>query len=266
MTDSLSQQVKQRALDVGFAAVGITHPVNLEKLPHGWVGQVRKLSRPDEEFSPVKSIIVLAFHVWDRIFNLNVTAPSSILTGPESPSDPFRGYFLGYEIMKNKAWKIIHFLQSKGFEAIYSVGIPLKPLAVQCGLGWQGKNTLLITPQYGPRVNLIAILTSAELTPDTPFQKNLCGDCEKCLNACPAKALSAYKCQINRCIVYSLECPIAPEVPEDVRSLDKRLTPRPTPHSYLECSTCMDVCPYGKSPKTSGLWKGLNYLLKPLVI
>jgi epoxyqueuosine reductase len=251
MTESLTYRIKHLAKDVGFAAVGITHPDKLENLPHGWVGQVRKLQSPDEEFPTVKSIIILAFHIWDKIFNLNVTAPSSVRNSSESPFDPFEGYFLSYEVMKNKAWKIITFLQSEGYEAIYSVGIPLKPIAVQCGLGWQGKNTLLITPTHGPRVNLIAILTDAELAPDMPFQEDLCRDCEKCLKACPTKALSPYKCTPTRCMVYSLECPDAPEVPEDVRRLEAKLTPRPTPQSYLECSICMNVCPYGKPPKNS---------------
>lgn len=264
---TLTEQVKQLAHDVGFAAVGITHPDKLENLPHGWIGQVRLLQRPDEELPSVRSIIIMAFHLWDQIFNLNVIAPRSVHLGEGSSVDPFHGYFLTYEIMKNKAWRIIDFLQQNGFEAKYSVGIPLKPIAVQCGLGWQGKNTLLITPQHGPRVNLIAVLTNAELKADKPFLDDLCGDCTKCVEACPAQALSAYKCQINHCIVYSLECPDSPEVPQDVRHLEERLTPRPSSHSYLECSICMDVCPFGKPvPKRAGPVKMQKAPLKSFVL
>ncbi len=264
---TLTEQVKQLAHDVGFAAVGITHPDKLENLPHGWIGQVRLLQRPDEELPSVRSIIIMAFHLWDQIFNLNVIAPRSVHLGEGSSVDPFHGYFLTYEIMKNKAWRIIDFLQQNGFEAKYSVGIPLKPIAVQCGLGWQGKNTLLITPQHGPRVNLIAVLTNAELKADKPFLDDLCGDCTKCVEACPAQALSAYKCQINHCIVYSLECPDTPEVPQDVRHLEERLTPRPSSHSYLECSICMDVCPFGEPvPKRAGPVKKQKAPLKSFVL
>lgn len=247
MSELLENQVKQLAYDAGFTAVGITHSDKLENLPHGWVGQVRKLQRPDEEFPAVKSIIIMAFHVWDKIFHLNVTAPSNIHTKPKSEFDPFEGYFPTYEIMKNKAWKVINFLRSKGYDAIYSIGIPLKPIAIACGLGWQGKNTLLITPELGPRVNLIALLTDADLVPDTPYPKNQCGKCEKCLKACPAKALTPYRCEITRCMVYSLECPNDPKVPQETRQLEAKLTQRPTRHTYIECSICMDVCPYGKS-------------------
>jgi epoxyqueuosine reductase len=266
---SLTHIVKEGALEAGFAAVGIANPDTLENLPHGWVGHVRNLQYPNEVLPTVKSVIILAFHVWDKIFHLNVTAPSSVSMVPSSPFDPFHGYFLTNEIMKNKASKIIGLLQREGYDAVHSVGIALKTIAVQCGLGWQGKNTLLITPSHGPRVNLIAILTDAELEPDLPLAENLCGECERCLKACPAKALSAYKCSIHRCIVYSLECPADPEVPSDVRQLEEKLTPRPTRHSYLECSICMDVCPYGKAKKstsTEACSNNLDCYFRPVVV
>ncbi len=245
VTSTLTSNVKQIALDAGFVAVGITIPDRLENLPHGWVGQARRLQPPEEEFPPVNSIIVMAFYVWDEIFNINIRAPNGIDSGNSSSFDSFEGYFISYEVMKNKAWKVIQYLESQGHNAIYSAGIPLKPIAVQCGLGWQGKSTLLVTPHHGPRVNLIAILTDAELDCDEPFQEDLCKDCMKCVKACPAQALAPYECNIFRCIVYALECPDDPEVPEKVRKIEQRLTARPTVHSYIECSRCMDVCPYG---------------------
>ena len=251
VTSTLTSNVKQIALDAGFVSVGITRPDRLEKLPNGWVGQVRRLQSPEEEFPPVNSIIVMAFYLWDEIFNTNVIAPNHIDSGNSSSSDPFEGYFFGYEVMKNKACKVIKYLESQGYNAIYSVGIPLKPIAVQCGLGWQGKSTLLVTPHHGPRVNLIAVLTDAELDYDEPFQEDLCKDCMKCVKACPANALTPYECNIFRCIVYALECSDDPEVSEKVRKLEQRLTPRPTAHSYIECSRCMDVCPYGNPSRES---------------
>lgn len=269
MSNSLSKQVKQKALSAGFVAVGITHPTKLKGLPHGWIGKVRQLRTPEEEFPAVKSVIVLAFYIWDKVFNLDITVPNGVDSAPASVVDPFKGYFLSYEIMKNKAWEVINFLRAEGFESVFSIGIPLKPIAVECGLGWQGKNTLLVTPQYGPRINLIAILTDAQLDADNPFASNLCGDCEKCLRACPTKALSPYECEITRCIVYSLECPDAPEVTDEVREVEQRLTYRPTPHSYIECSRCMDVCPYGKASKTAveaSVSKKIELIIKPLVI
>ncbi|MFW9831456.1 MAG: epoxyqueuosine reductase [Candidatus Thorarchaeota archaeon] len=269
MSQQLTQLVKQKALDVGFVSVGITSPNRLVDLPHGWVGQVRQLKTPEEEFSAVKSIIVLAIHLWDKIFHLNVIPSKTDEPKSASRVSSQQVYFFGSEIMKNKAWEIIQLLRTQGYTAIHSKGIPLKSVAVQCGLGWQGKSTLLITPTYGPRVYLIAVLTDAELEYDHPFEQNLCGACDKCLKACPANALSAYQCEIHRCIVYALECPKAPEIPDKTQTLERQLTLRPTPHSYIECSMCMDVCPHGKPAKTtadSPTNTEAQYFLKPLVV
>lgn len=238
MIKKLTQDLKQKVIDLGFVSVGITHPDMLRDLPHGWVGELIELHSPKEELPSVQSVMVMAFQIWDKTFFLNTV----------SPINPTEEYFFSYEVMKNKAWNIVSLLQNRGFEALWSVRIPLKPTAVQCGIGCQGKNTLLITPTHGPRINLIAILTNAELEIDQPYVNNLCGDCDKCLMACPTKALDPYRCNITRCMVYSLECPSSPDVPDDVKTLEKRLTQRPTKHSYIECSTCMQVCPIGKPP------------------
>jgi len=63
-----------------------------------------------------------------------------------------------------------------------------KALAKAAGLGWIGKCTLLITPNFGPRICLISILTDIPLVPGRP-EKNKCGDCRECIKACPMNAL-----------------------------------------------------------------------------
>jgi epoxyqueuosine reductase len=153
---------------------------------------------------------------------------------------------LYYEVLKDKAWMVVDYLAKKGFESVYSLGIPLKTSAVRCGLGCQGKNTLLITPNYGPRVRLISVLTSAELDVDEPFKENICGDCERCVVACPTKALEPYRLKINRCMTYSAENPRAEDVVEDVKEKERRLIQRPSLCSYVECSICLEACPIGK--------------------
>jgi epoxyqueuosine reductase len=156
---------------------------------------------------------------------------------------------LYYEVLKNKAWMIVDFLNRRGFESKWTLSVPLKTSAVKCGLGCQGKNTLLITPKYGPRVRLIAVLTTAELDADEPFKEDFCRDCQKCVDACPTKALEPYKLKINRCMTYSAENAAAKDVSEDVKELERKLVPRPTSKSYIECTICMDACPIGKKAK-----------------
>jgi len=105
----------------------------------------------------------------------------------------------------------------------------------------------LVTPTYGPRVRLISVLTTAELDIDEPYREDLCKNCEKCILACPAKAIEPYKLRANKCMVYASENPRSKHVSDQTRELEKRLVKRPTPNSYVECTTCLDVCPIGKA-------------------
>ena len=243
---SLTENLKQLAHDVGFASIGITSQDFLEDLPYGPVGKVTTLRLPIEEFPQVKSVILLAFYTWDSIFSLSVDSPEWRGYGLHSPEEEFESYYLSYEIMKIKAWEIIDFLRRAGYDSKYSLRIPLKTASIKCGLGCQGKNTLLVTPDYGPRVSLISILTSAELEIDKPFESDLCGDCNLCVTACPTKALQPYSIAIEKCMTYSAETPCSSDVSQHVREIEKKLVSRPTKNSYIECDRCMMVCPIGK--------------------
>ena len=68
--------------------------------------------------------------------------------------------------------------------------LQFKPLAFLAGLGWMGKNNLLIHPEFGPRVVLGVVLTNARVEkPDRPILEDGCGDCDICLHVCPVGAL-----------------------------------------------------------------------------
>ncbi len=243
---SLTENLKLLAQEIGFASVGISKPEMLEDLPYGSVGKVTTLKSPVQELPEVKSVILLVFHTWDKIFSLSVDSPEWRGYGLHAPEETFESYYLPYEIMKNKAWEIVDFLRREGYEARYSLRIPMKTAAIKCGLGCQGKSTLLVTQNHGPRVSLISILTSAELEIDEPFEANLCGDCSLCITACPTKALEPYKITIEKCMTYSAESPCSSDVSSHVREMEKKLVPRPTKNSYIECARCMEVCPIGK--------------------
>jgi epoxyqueuosine reductase len=246
---ALTQDLKLKVMQVGFVSVGISNPSQLRGLPYGWVGKVSNLRSPEELLPTVKSVILMGFNAWDRAFNLAVDSPDWKGYGMHTPDQLLERYQFYYEIMENKAWRIVDYLGKRGFESLPSFGIPLKTAAVKCGLGCQGKNTLLVTPGYGPRVRLISVLTTAELDIDEPYKEDLCGDCENCVVACPTKALEPYKLKINRCMTYSAESPNSSDVTDDVRKLERRLIEKPTQHSYIECTICIDVCPIGKQHK-----------------
>jgi len=68
--------------------------------------------------------------------------------------------------------------------------ISFKYAAKRGGLGVFGKSGLIITPQYGPLIHILPILTDAPLEPDKPLDVNLCGDCTLCIDLCPGKAIT----------------------------------------------------------------------------
>jgi len=242
----LEEQIKKQATKAGFVCVGITSPEMLSGLPHGWVGDVIRLRSPKEEMKNANSVILLGYYAWDRAFNLAVDSNYLVDRKHLTPEVSPERFQLYYEVLKNKAWKIVEYLIKKGHDAHLSLSIPLKTSAVKCGIGSQGKNTLLITPKYGPRIRLIAVLTTAILSIDEEFKGNLCGDCEKCISACPTKALEPYKIKLKRCLAYAAEQPEFKKVPEDVRKFEQKLTQRPTTNSYVECTSCLEACPIGR--------------------
>jgi ferredoxin len=237
-------------MELGFVSVGISNPEALRGLHYGWVGKITNLRPPEVQFPAVKSVILMALHAWDnKAFSFAIDPPDWLGYGMHPPEQQFESYYFCTEIMMNKAWLMVEYLRKRGFESIIAAGLPLKTAAVKCGLGCQGKNTLLITPQFGPRVRLISVLTTAQLDVDESFKEDLCGTCEKCLAACPTKALEPRRLNITRCMTYSVESPHSNDVSDDVRRLEKQYVKKPTPSSYMECTICADVCPIGNTKK-----------------
>ncbi len=241
-----SDSIKKMALEQGFVAAGITSANNLGGLPYGWVADVKELKRPEEELPEVKSVIMLVLHAWDKVFGLQIDSPRWKGYGFHSPNENIEGYYMSYMVSISKAWPIVSYLREKGYKAQLSTTIPLKTTGKACGLGQSGKNTLLVNPEYGPRLGLMAILTSAKLEVDAPFTDDWCGDCTRCINACPTKALTPYNIDIKRCLTYAVETPGKTDLASDVRELEEKIIIRPSKNSYLECYICAEVCPVGE--------------------
>jgi epoxyqueuosine reductase QueG len=115
-----------------------------------------------------------------------------------------------------------------------------KAVAVAAGIGWQGKSLLAVSPQFGPRIRLVTVLTDLPLTPDAPL-KNRCGGCTACTDACPAGAIRGVNTESH---YDSRE-----EALRFDRCREKILNEFVTlPHiSGGICGVCVSVCPFGKA-------------------
>ncbi|ACA60409.1 4Fe-4S ferredoxin, iron-sulfur binding domain protein [Candidatus Desulforudis audaxviator MP104C] len=112
---------------------------------------------------------------------------------------------------------------------------PHKTAATRAGLGWIGKNALLITPAYGPRVRLVTVLTDLNLSAGSPFKASRCGRCTECVDACPTRALTgtAWKAGLPRgALLDTTRCREAVE-----RAGRSPVLP--------VCGVCVGVCPQG---------------------
>lgn len=177
--------------------------------------------------------------------------------------------------------RLVYFLEDAGFPAISVPPVHVDPrqydragdtrgplslphAAVEAGLGTLGLNLMLLTPEYGPRVLLGAVLTSAPLEPDRPLERPLClGEaCGRCLLACPADAIGQWHLDKGRCAPYASPYGFAYLMDH----LDRLIAAPPDARPgllksresfmawqsilrgvgvYSGCTRCVDVCPVG---------------------
>ncbi len=114
-----------------------------------------------------------------------------------------------------------------------------KMAATSAGLGWIGKNGLLISPDFGPRLSLATVLTDAPLQADEPMEHSLCGDCELCKTYCPSQAITGAE--------WSRSSPFVELVKLDACRGHKE-TKRKT-EGKPNCGLCINICPYGRENK-----------------
>lgn len=192
---------------------------------------------PELIFEAPKSIIAIA-----------LAYPSKLKESPVSKREARRGVFARaswgtdyHTILREKLAQLESFIQKKvpsaRFKSMVDTG-ELSDVAVaeRAGIGWRGKNTLLITPEYGSFVYLGEMITNLEFPADRPME-NLCGSCNQCVKACPTKALLGDG-KMNPKICLSYLTQTKDILPEEYREkIHNRL---------YGCDTCQVVCPFNR--------------------
>ncbi len=118
-----------------------------------------------------------------------------------------------------------------------------KIAATSAGLGWIGRNGLLISPEYGPRLSLATVLTDAPLSTGSPIKFSLCGECKLCVEYCPSSAITGKD--------WSRDAPYVELVRTDHCSSYKKNTR--AVNRKPNCGVCINICPYGRKGSMSGV-------------
>ena len=204
---------------------GIPNNLNLNK--------ISKRCNPKSILKRAKSIISVA-----QCYLIEETED---VHDKDQPLGKIAKYDVGnfYFDVKLKLKKIVSFINHetdfkyKSKNKSCYVSLTEKPIAQRAGVGWYGKNGIIITERFGSWVVLGEIITELELEKDEPIQQD-CGNCTICLDSCPTKAIvSPYIIDRTRCLQYISERPM--KVPLAFREKwEDRL---------YGCTTCQEVCP-----------------------
>ncbi|MGK7906137.1 MAG: tRNA epoxyqueuosine(34) reductase QueG [Synechococcus sp.] len=243
---AIAAAIKQMALEQGFHKVGIARlddPPDLSGLSRwlsagfqadmAWMDNSKRF-QPELILPRARSLLCVA---------LNYYSPQPHSDRPQTGKISRYAWGRDYHRVLGKRLKAL----SAWMEAKYDCRTRLyvdtgpiaeKPWAMQAGLGWIGKNSLLLTREYGSWLFLGEILTTLDLPADLPHTSH-CGTCTKCLDACPTAAIvEPGVVDSNRCIAYHTLESRTDELPS--------LITQDQQNWVAGCDICQDVCPWNQ--------------------
>ncbi len=240
--------VKEIALDLGFSYCGISKADFLSDeakhldtwLKRGYQGKMDYLERHFDKRLDPRKLVPGAKSVISLLYNY---APKK----NESDKSPYKiaRYAYGRDYHFVIKDKLVQFMDRmkvsignvEGRVFVDSAPVHERAWAAKSGLGWIGKNTLLINKDSGSYFFLAELILDLKLESDGPI-KDYCGTCTKCMDACPTDAISEpYIVDGSRCISY-LTIELKDEIPNEFRDKMEGWT--------FGCDICQEVCPWNR--------------------
>jgi epoxyqueuosine reductase len=254
--------IKQRAAALGFSATGIArlernpHAAELDRwLAQGHAGTMTYLNRQAEKRKDPRTIMPGAKSA--------VVTLTNYFHGSAHPGTAPRGQ----RRVAQYAWSSdYHDVLGQRLEQLAEAirllapgsrtrcyvdagPVPERELAQLAGLGWIGKNMMLINPEIGSFTFVGVVLTDAELEPDAPFEADRCGTCTRCLDACPTQAFVGPRDLDARACISYLTIEHRGAFTEQERAQ--------LGEWVFGCDVCQDVCPWNVSFAHETLDEGL---------
>ena len=251
----LEESIREFARGLGFSLVGIAPATPAdgferlrEWLDRGYAGEMRYMHsqaaarrEPVSILPAVRSVIMVAMDYGHRH-----EGRTALNAGLEVPVGKIARYAAGddyHEVMWRKLGKLLEWLQSelpncRGRAVVDTAPLLERDFARRAGLGWIGKNTMLINKRRGSYFFLGALLLDIELQADPPHVSSHCGTCTACLDACPTDAFAGPGwLDSRRCISY-LTIELRGSIPTALR---------PDMGDWLfGCDICQEVCPWNR--------------------
>jgi len=241
--------IKEKAIKYGFDACGISLPaiLNYESsylkkwLKNRKHGNIKYLENNIEEKTDL-------FKIFKNTKSVIALIKSYYCTEKQTEHAFYKiakyAYVNDYHIiLKNKTNEYIKELKTEIKNAELKIFIDSnyvleKTWAARCGLGWIGKNTLLVNENFGSFVFIVIILTDIELEYDEVYNKN-CGNCNLCVEACPVGAIEQpYNLNASKCISY---------LTIEDKNITKQKAKDLTQGWIYGCDICQNICPYNKN-------------------
>lgn len=254
--EELKEHLKQYGRQLGFSLIGVAAAARPETFAHfqhwlseGLHGEMEYMSRRERAYEHpsgvqvgVRAIVMAAMH-----YGQGTQRPS----GAGQVAAYAQGTADYHNVLRQPLQKLAEELHRhrpgvRTRMAIDTAPLLERDLAQRAGIGWFGKNTMLINKQAGSYFFLTALLTDLALPPDEPHRTSHCGTCTRCLQACPTDAfVGPYVLDASRCISYlTIELRDQP-VPEELR--------RGMGDWLFGCDVCQQVCPWNRKSHSPGL-------------